>query len=231
MLKQDLILRSPVEKAIGSDNISGIRFGAVLSRAGVGKTRFLVQIALTQLLKDQKVLHVSLEDTIEKINLRYTEGYANLIDSIGYVDPRKAELLWEDINPHKVGISYNENTFDTEKIKDYLTSFKSVGMDLPSIMVLDGIDFDQDNTELLTKLSDLNQEFSISIWFAMKSHREEGLNKDGFPVQLAAHDALFDKALFLNPVNSKIETVVLKDGERTNSRFTLDPATMMPAEE
>ncbi len=54
MLKKDLNLRSPIEKIMGIDNIAQTRFGAVLSRAGVGKTRFLVQIALTRLLQDQK---------------------------------------------------------------------------------------------------------------------------------------------------------------------------------
>ena len=67
MLKKDLILKSPVERAIGTENITNGRFGAVLSRAGVGKTSFLVQIALTQLLADQKILHVSLDESFIKI--------------------------------------------------------------------------------------------------------------------------------------------------------------------
>ena len=75
MLKNDLILRSPAEKTIGTENITGGQFGAVLSRAGVGKTGYLVQIALTRLLSDEKVLHISLCDTMEKITIRYNEGY------------------------------------------------------------------------------------------------------------------------------------------------------------
>ena len=95
MLKKDLILRSPAQKALGLENITDGRFGAVLSRAGVGKTSFLVQIALTQLLSDEKILHISLDDSMEKINLRYDEAYTNLVDSIGYVDPQKAVRLWD----------------------------------------------------------------------------------------------------------------------------------------
>ena len=74
MLKKDLILKSPVSQTIGFDNIRNGKFGAVLSRAGVGKTSFLVQIALTQLLNDEKILHISLDDQMEKINLRYSDG-------------------------------------------------------------------------------------------------------------------------------------------------------------
>ena len=230
MLKKDLNLRSPIEKIMGIDNIAHARFGAVLSRAGVGKTRFLVQIALTQLLEDKKIVHVSLDDSMGKINLRYNEGYTNLVDSIGYVDPQKAVRLWEDISLNKVGISYNDVTFDTEKLRDYLKSFKKAALPMPAMMVIDGLNFDEDITEILEKLQALNQEFSTSFWFAMKTHRDEAPSEGGYPVQLEARKDMFDKALFLKPVNNKIQAVVLKDGNRTDQAFLLNPATMMLVE-
>ncbi|MCP4721230.1 MAG: hypothetical protein GY860_17390 [Desulfobacteraceae bacterium] len=230
MLRKDLILKSPVDKAIGIGNITKGQFGAVLSRAGVGKTSFLVQIALTQLLANQKILHVSLDDHMDKINLRYDEAYTNLVDNIGYVDPQKAVRLWEDICPNKVGISYTESTFNTDKIKDYLKSFKKSDLALPSIIVIDGLDFDKDVSSTLEDLKALNQEFSVFIWFSMKSHREEAWSEDGFPVQLEAVKEMFDKAIFLQPVDDKIEAVILKDGDRLDQKYKLDPATMMLVE-
>ncbi len=227
MLKKDLILRSPAEKALGLEKITDGRFGAVLSRAGVGKTSFLVQIALTQLLSDEKILHISLDDSMEKINLRYDEAYTNLVDSIGYVDPQKAVRLWESIKHNKVGISYTEATFDVEKIRDYLKSFKKADLALPTILVLDGLDFDSDLSDILSDLTQINEEFGIFVWLSMQSHREEGLTEEGFPVQLAAHNTQIDKAIFLLPVDNKIKAIVLKDGDRTNQTFILNPATMM----
>lgn len=231
MLRKDLNFRSPVEKTLGIENVTDGSFGAVLSRAGVGKTSFLVQIGLTQLLQGRQILHVGLDDSIEKINVRYDEGYNNLVDSIGYVDPQKAVRLWEDIKPNKVGISYTEASFDTAKIRDYLKSFKDADLPMPAIILIDGLDFDQDLTETLEDLKALHQEFSVFIWFAMQSHREEALSEKGYPVQLEAHKELFDKAVFLSPVENKIEAIVLKDGNRTNTRFLLNPATMMLVEE
>lgn len=227
MLRKDLIYRSPVEKTLGTGNIKDGRFGAVLSRAGVGKTSFLVQIALTQLLDNEKILHISLDDSMDKINLRYLEGYNNLVDSIGYVDPQKAVRLWEDIHLNKVGISYTEATFDTHKIRDYLKSFKKADLLLPSIMIIDGLDFDRDTTQVLNELAEINHEFSIFIWFSMKSHRDEELCDDGYPVQLETHKERFDKAIFLQPVENKIQALILKDGDRTDQKHQLDPATMM----
>lgn len=231
MLRKDLILRSPVNTTIGIENITDGSFGAVLSRAGVGKTSFLVQIALTQLLDNQKIIHISLDDTTEKINIRYNEGYTNLIDSIGYVDPQKAVRLWEDINPNKVGICYTPTTFDIDKISDYLKSFKKAELPMPSIIILDGINFDNDVTDQMEQLEALSKEFSIFIWFAMQSHREEALCEDGFPIQLENHKDRFDKAIFLQPVENKIEAVILKDGNRTDQKHLLDPATMMVVQE
>ena len=229
MLKNDLILRSPAEKTIGTQNITNGLSGAVLSRAGVGKTGFLVQIALTRLLCDEKVLHISLSDTMEKINIRYAEGYTSLIDSIGYVDHQIAERLWEEIQPHKTGIAYSEATFNVDKIRDYLNSFKGADLTLPTIMVIDGLDFDTDLSDTLADLKQLQNDFGIAIWYSMQSHREEPLNDKGFPIQLEKYNELIDKAVFLVPVENKIEAIVLKDGDRTDFKFTLDPATMMPA--
>ena len=230
MLKKDLISKSPVSKTIGIKNIKDGKFGAVLSRAGVGKTSFLVQIALTRLLNDEKILHISLDDPMEKINLRYKEGYSNLIDYIGYVDPQKAVRLWQDIKPNKVGISYTEATFDTGKIKDYLKSFKKADLVLPSIMIIDGLNFDKDVSNILEELENLNREFSIFVWFSMKNHREEKLCDSGFPIQLETYKDKFGKAVLLHPVEDKIEAVVLKDGDRTDQRIKLDPSTMMIVE-
>ncbi len=227
MLRKDLILRSPVNETIGIESITDGKFGAVLSRAGVGKTSFLVQIALTQLLSNEKIVHVSLDDSMEKINVRYNEGYTNLVDSIGYVDPQKAVRLWDDINSNKVGICYTEATFDIQKINDYLKSFKKADLPLPSIMIIDGLNFDEDVSNALEQLEAICNEFSIFIWFAMKSHREEELCEDGFPIQLENHKNRFEKAIYLNPVEDKIEAVILKDGDRTDQKHTLDPATMM----
>lgn len=230
MLKKDLILRSPVNSTLGLENVTDGKFGAVLSRAGVGKTSFLVQIALTRLLNNEKILHISLDDSMEKINIRYSEGYTNLVDSIGYVDPQKALRAWEDINPNKVGIAYTEATFDTDKIRDYLKSFKKAELPLPGIMVIDGLNFDIDITQTLDALESINNEFNVFTWVSMKSHRDEELCEDGFPIQLETHKDRFDKAVYLNPVEDKIEAVILKDGDRTNKKHVLDPATMMVVE-
>lgn len=228
MLRQDLIQRSPVCKIINPDSITNVKFGAVLSRAGVGKTQFLVQIALTRLLNNEKTIHISLNDSMEKINLRYMDSYRNLVDSIGYVDPQKAKRLWEDINQLQLSISYNESSFDPNKIIEYLNSFRKNNDALPSVLVIDGLNFEDDLSDLLDQLETITETYKISIWFSMRTHREESLCSDGYPQQLENVKERFEKALFLNPKNNKIEATVLKNGKDKDRKYLLDAATMMP---
>ena len=228
MLKKDLINRSPVCKILNPDSIIQVKFGAVLSRAGVGKTQFLVQIALTRLLNNEKIIHISLNDSMEKINLRYMDSFNNLVDSIGYVDPQKAKRLWEDINQLKVGIAYNELSFDPKKITEYLNSFKKNNDDLPSVLLIDGLNFEDDLSSRLDQLENISKSFNISIWFSIRTHREESLCSDGYPKQFENVKERFDKALILNPKDNKIEATVLKNGDDKDRKYLLDAATMMP---
>ena len=80
MLKQDLTLRNPL-RLLGEnteDNLAEGGFGAVLARAGVGKTALTVQIALNSLLKSHNVLHISLNDPVNKVTLWYKEVFKSL---------------------------------------------------------------------------------------------------------------------------------------------------------
>ncbi|MCG8531344.1 MAG: hypothetical protein MI749_11835, partial [Desulfovibrionales bacterium] len=127
--------------------------------------------------------------------------------------------------PNKVGISYTEATFDTEKIKDYLDSFKDADMDLPTLMIVDGLNFDEDLTGILDEMKSIHETSGMAIWFAVKNHREGSPCEDSFPAQLNGKEDLFKRALFLKPVENKIEAVVLNDD--TCQTYLLNPATMM----
>ena len=70
MLNKQLILKDSLH-SLGfktEETEKSGNFGAVTSRAGVGKTAFLVQIAISSLLKDKNVLHISIKDPVEKVN-------------------------------------------------------------------------------------------------------------------------------------------------------------------
>ena len=66
------------------------RFGAVLARAGVGKTALIVQIALNSLLCSKNVLHISLTEPVGKVNLWYQEVLERLAQQ--YQVPKMEKL-------------------------------------------------------------------------------------------------------------------------------------------
>jgi hypothetical protein len=139
----------------------------------------------------------------------------------------KAARLWEDLEFFKTGLCYNELTFTPGKIRDYLKSFKGDDLRMPGLLVVDGLDFDKDQTHILDEFKQISLEYPIAVWFSMKTHREEALCADGYPPQLENLKDWFLKALNLQPQGNKIEAVVIKDGQRANTTFLLDPATMM----
>ena len=100
MLKKDLILRNPLHvMAYGNDDIlSTGQFGAVLARAGVGKTAFLVQLSLNALLRGKNVLHISLSDPVKKVSLWYKEVF-NLIAQ--QYQAHQINQLWESVLPNR----------------------------------------------------------------------------------------------------------------------------------
>ncbi len=61
--------------------------GVVASRAGVGKTALLVQIALDDLLRDRKVLHISHKHAVDHVRAYYDELFHDLA-AVSQLDDR-----------------------------------------------------------------------------------------------------------------------------------------------
>ena len=82
MIKKEMIYRNPLVN-LGYENediLPNGGFGAVLAHAGVGKTALLVQVALNTMLREQPVLHVSLNDAVSKVDVWYQELFHNIAE-------------------------------------------------------------------------------------------------------------------------------------------------------
>ena len=60
------ILEFSSSKGLGPGNL-----GVLMARAGVGKTACLIHIAFDRLFRNEKLVHVSLEDVPEKVTSYY----------------------------------------------------------------------------------------------------------------------------------------------------------------
>jgi hypothetical protein len=228
MLKKDLILRNPL-RVMGYENddiLNTGQFGAVLARAGVGKTAFLVQLSLNALLRGKNVLHISLEDPVNKVSLWYKEVF-NLIADQYQVD--QINQLWDSLLPHRFIMTFRVEGFSVPKLEERLADLMEQNIFNPQMIIIDGFPFDKSVHQPLSEFKDLVEKHQMHAWFTMRTHRHEDPGPDGRPLQLEQVSDLFEVAIQLLPEGKEIHVKAVKGGESfaEDLDLRLDPSTML----
>jgi hypothetical protein len=232
MLKNDLILRNPLrfmQKDPQKSPLPVGGFGAVLARAGVGKTALLVQISLNSLLEGWNVLHISLEDPVDKVNLWYTEVFNHIARQYNV---KPANELWDTLLPHRFIMTFRVEGFSVPKLDERLTDLIEQNIFTPHVIIIDGLPFDQTVRPPLVELKELTQRRGCHAWFTVRTHRHEIPDPKGIPTQMAGLVDLFDVILYLEPQDKDIHIRALKGQENVGEQtgLILDPATMLITE-
>ena len=228
MLHSDLILRNPLRSLEGTAEnlLTPGGFGAVLARAGVGKTAFMVQLALYSLLQERNVLHISLDDSVKKVRLWYEEVFRAVAES--YERPQ-IQAVWDAALPHRFIMTFKVEGFSVPKLQERLTDLTEQGIFSPQVILIDGLPFTDGSRDTLQGLRDLAGRYGVPVWFTITIHRHEEPGEDGLPVQLAEVRDLFETALVLLPDGKDIHVQRLLGAspEAGNSPLVLDPSTML----
>jgi hypothetical protein len=228
MLKKDLMMRNPL-RVVSDENgyiLPEGGLGAVVARAGVGKTALLVQLSLNSLLKGDKALHISLGDPVRKVSLWYKEVFNNI--GVQYkID--KIDDLWNELLPQRFIMTFNIDGFSVPRLDERLTELADQNIFVPQMILIDGLPFNQEMKRTdLHALKELSEKFNSHIWFTVRSHRHQEPDSDGIPVQLAEFTDLLDVIVKLEPHDSDIKLNVLKgSGAISSQDLALDPATML----
>lgn len=226
MLKKDLILRNPL-RILGSGDREPIKegeFGGVLAKAGVGKTAFLVQLALSNLLRERNVLHVSLTQPVRKVCLWYEEVFHNISQEY---ELKNASELWDTILPHRFIMTFNVEDFSVAKLEERLNDLTEQGIFFPQLVIIDGLPIGDESREPLAELKILAREMRFPIWFAITVRPEDALEPAHIPASLEPLSDLFEALIGLKAVKGKINVMVMKgQGSEINNVF-LDPATLL----
>ncbi len=227
MLKSDLIFRNPL-RLMGQDTEDTLPpggFGALLARAGLGKTALLVQLALDSLIQDRNVLHVSLGDPVKKVCLWYEEVFRNIAAQYGI---RQADRLWEEILPHRLIMTFNVDSFSVPKLEERLTDLREQNIFSPRIILIDGLSFDENMRTSLSALKTLAKNQAMSLWFTVRIHRHEAPGPDGLPMPVSGIGDLFEAIFQLQPEEKGIRLVPMKGGPADGrSPLLLDTSTML----
>ena len=192
----------------------------------MGKTALVVQLALDSMLREKNVLHISLQDPIEKVTLWYRELFRNLIREY---NAEQIHDLWDTILHCRFIMTFKIAGFSVPKLEERLADLTEQNIFTPSMIIIDGFSFSESEYSQLTGLKERAQRCGMRMWFTVHIHRDESFGPDGFPVRLSEIADLFDVALALKPTDSEIRIEALKGGEPgiPDTRLFLDPATML----
>lgn len=228
MLKQDLTVRNPL-RLISDGNEELLQaggFGAVLARAGVGKTALTVQIALNSLLHEFNVLHISLNDPVNKVTLWYKEVFRLLAEQYNVGQVRQ---LWDNLLPHRLIMTFAASGFSVATLEERIEDLSAQQIFEPKMVIIDGLPFDDTTRRTLSELKELAGKRNLHIWYTVTTHRHEAPGANGLPPQLQGLDDQFDIILQLQPEGSQIHIIALKhaNSEQPLKPLLLDPATLL----
>ena len=227
MIRKDFDSRNPL-RLLGyeTDNVlpKG-SFGAVCARAGVGKTALLVQLALNSMLREENVLHISLNDPVDKTNLWYQEVFSNL--AAGYAT-HEADAILQEMLPHRFIMNFRVEDFNIPKFGERLADLVARHIFLPAMVIIDGFVFDEAAAGPLSDLKRIAEEQSVHVWFTLRTHRHCIPEPGRMAPPLSLFQDLFDVVLQLTPEGKEICVKCLKGGPSGSSkRLLLDPSTML----
>jgi hypothetical protein len=202
--------------------------GVLLARAGAGKTACLTHLAIGYLLNSESVLHVCADVVPDKVKLWYHE----LLKDIFSNRPEcKVSDLEHFIEPLRFIMSFLNQTFSPEKLETSIENLKQQAKFVPSLIILDGMDFGHDARPMFEKIGDLARKHSTPVWVSARSHRHRpDINERGIPYPIDSMDDLFSSIFVLQPVKDGIQLRSLKEKGNYNpadSEFLLDPNTFL----
>ncbi len=226
MLKNKLMLLNPfrVMSSDSEDIIPEGGVGAVAAYAGVGKTALLVQLALYAMLSGKKALHISLQDPVNKVNLWYRELFHNITKQSEVAEDNE---IWEEILPNRFIMSFKVEGFNVPKLKERLTDLTAQNIFTPQIVIIDGLNFDEDVRETIMAMRDMAGELALRLWFTVHVHRHEEATGDSMPARLVPVADLFDVILKLQSEEEGSCIKPVKVKAKTFPPLFLDPANML----
>lgn len=211
---------------IGKDRISGM--GLVMARAGLGKTALLVQIALDSILLGNRVIHVSIGESIDKTRAWYDDILRHILQEQSLSHPHE---LIDMVQRHRMIMTFKESAFNRPRLEERLNDMIMQDIFKPNCLVIDGFDFETADRQTLEDIKEMADAMSLQIWFSAVSHRNDTrASSAGVPAPCHEVDDLFDTVILIKPEEKKIRLDVVKNqtgAAEADVDIDLDPTTMM----
>lgn len=229
MYRKELNERNPlrlfehsIHGGLGRGNI-----GVVVARRGLGKTAFLVGIALDDAMRGRKALHVSLDKTVHHIREFYDEIFMDLAHS-AHLEDLPTERL--EMERNRMIHTYAGKSFTIHKLRHSINFLKEYAHFDPVCLILQGYDFERATADDMEALRELAAEFNVEMWMSAVMHRGAPANEQGVPEPIAKLESSIAVIVQMTDGSNGVQLSLLKDHDNPNvAKLTLalDPATML----
>ena len=230
MYRKEVNERSPlrvfersIQGGLGKGNV-----GVVMSRAGAGKTAFLVDIALDDLMQERKVLHINIDNPVEKVREFYDEIFNDLAESQKLERRERAHLI---VERNRLIQTYGRDSFSMDKVKVGIALAKEHMLFDPEVIILDGWPKFSTATDAdVQELVDLAKQYDCELWVSARARREDERDDRGIPTKISRFDEKLAVIIQLEPESDHIKLNLVKDHDNKDvaSLFLeLDPRTLL----
>ncbi len=227
MGNEELSAKNPL-RALGlkSDGTDERRsMGLVMARAGLGKTAILVQFALDCMLLGNKVLHVSIGESVEKTRSWYDDILSRLTEG------EKLDDIPEIMKKRMI-MTFKESSFSNAKFEERLDDLVSQDIYTPDCLIIDGYDFDENDAKSMEEFKAFMKDKGLKmVWFSAVSHRgDDRVSANGVPAPCHEVDELFENVLLIKPTDDAITLDIVKCdscGIEPGTTLVLNPSTML----
>ena len=225
MYRKFLNARSPLrllEKGLHGGLGPG-NLGIVVGGPGVGKASFLIGVALDELLRSGRVLHVSMVHTVSHIRDHYDTVFEEFVASAHLENGAEVHV---DIDRNRSIRVYPRNALTAAKLREAV-KVESDASGKPSMVLIEGLDFETTSRQDFVDLKELAGELAAEVWLSISSSNEQVVQ---LPSPLEHVEDLVSVVLALEPGDDAVLLRALKDHDNpdlTNLHVALDPKTLL----
>lgn len=219
------ILERSIHGGLGAGNL-----GVVMARAGVGKTAFLVQVGLDDMMRERDVLHVALGQTLEHVETWYDALFDDLAADTHLENKEQVRV---STGRRRVIQASSETKLTPAQLESVVDLYAQHLELAPKAILIDGYEWTDDQVAQAADIGafkSLARRLGAELWMTAQTHRSEsGEHPTGICAPCTAFEQLIDVAIFLEPHEHHIQVRLLKDHDNPDvaeTHLELEPDTL-----
>lgn len=212
------LLEKGLHGGLGRGNL-----GLVLAGPGVGKTSFLIGLALDDLLRGQTVLHVSLDHTVSHVRAYYDTVFDDLASSTHLENLARVHAQVDRLRRIR---AYPPTAFDAKRLREAIQLETEAG-GKPALVVVEGFDVASASRDELAAWKHIAEEADVELWVSAHAPEEQ---IGTLPAALRDLESVFGVILALEPGEGVVGLRALKDHDNpdvSELHVSLDPNTLL----